>query len=78
MLDEPSMGLAPILVEQIFDIIKELHAAGTTILLVEQNLDLALKIGDRVYILVNGQIVHSAASEAFKEDKEKQRAYLGI
>ena len=57
MLDEPSMGLAPILVEQIFDIIRELHAAGTTILLVEQNAQAALSVADRAYVLETGKIV---------------------
>lgn len=56
MLDEPSMGLAPILVEQIFDIIRELHAAGTTILLVEQNAQAALSVADRAYVLETGKI----------------------
>ena len=59
MLDEPSMGLAPILVQQIFDIIKELHDAGTTILLVEQNAEMALKIADRAYVLESGRITLS-------------------
>ena len=59
MLDEPSMGLAPILVQQIFDIIKELHDAGTTILLVEQNAEMALKIADRAYVLESGRVTLS-------------------
>ena len=77
MLDEPSMGLAPILVEQIFDIIREFHAAGTTILLVEQNAGKALAIADRAYVLEQGRItlygtgVELAASDAVK------KAYLG-
>ena len=62
MLDEPSMGLAPILVEQIFDIIKELHAAGTTILLVEQNAQMALSIADRAYVLGTGRITMSGSA----------------
>ena len=56
MLDEPSMGLAPLLVEQIFDIIKELHRAGTTILLVEQNAQMALSVADRGYVLETGRV----------------------
>ena len=61
MLDEPSMGLSPILVDQIFDIIKELHRAGTTILLVEQNAQMALSIADRAYVLESGKIVLSGS-----------------
>ena len=61
MLDEPSMGLAPILVEQIFDIIQELHKAGTTILLVEQNAQMALSVADRAYVLETGNTSPSAA-----------------
>lgn len=77
MLDEPSMGLAPILVEQIFDIIKELNSLGTTILLVEQNAQMALSIADRGYVLETGKIVLSAtASELLKNDAVK-KAYLG-
>ncbi len=78
LMDEPSEGVSTMILDRIREICGQLVEQGKSILLVEQNLDLALKIGDRVYILVNGQIVHSAASEAFKEDKEKQRAYLGI
>ena len=58
MLDEPSMGLAPILIEQIFDIVRELHAAGTTILLVEQNAQMALSIASRAYVMETGKITH--------------------
>jgi branched-chain amino acid transport system ATP-binding protein len=77
MLDEPSMGLAPLLVEQIFDIIKELNDAGTTILLVEQNAQMALSIADRGYVLETGKIVTSAkASELLNNDAVK-KAYLG-
>ncbi len=77
MLDEPSMGLAPILVDQIFDIIKELHASGTTILLVEQNAEKALAIADRAYVLESGRIaVSGIGSELAKSDKIK-KAYLG-
>ena len=69
MLDEPSMGLAPILVEQIFDIIKELHKAGTTILLVEQNAQMALSVADRGYVLETGTIVTSGAGTELLSDE---------
>ena len=77
MLDEPSMGLAPILVEQIFDIIKELHQAGTTILLVEQNAQVALSIADRAYVLETGTISMSGDAKALLSDPRVQKAYLG-
>lgn len=77
ILDEPSMGLAPILVEQIFDLVKELHAAGTTILLVEQNAQMALKIADRAYVLESGRIVLSGTGADLIESDEIRKAYLG-
>ena len=77
MLDEPSMGLAPILVEQIFDIIKELHKAGTTILLVEQNAQAALSVADRGYVLETGKIVTSGTGTELLASPEIKRAYLG-
>ncbi len=77
MLDEPSMGLAPILVEQIFDIIRELHAAGTTILLVEQNAQMALSIADRAYVLETGTISMSGEAKALLADDSVRKAYLG-
>lgn len=77
MLDEPSMGLAPILVEQIFDIIKELHEAGTTILLVEQNAQMALSIADRAYVLGTGKITMSGAASDVLADDRVRAAYLG-
>ena len=77
MLDEPSMGLAPILVEQIFDIIKELNTAGTTILLVEQNAQMALSIADRGYVLETGKIVTSAKASDLLNDDSVKKAYLG-
>lgn len=77
MLDEPSMGLAPILVQQIFDIIKELHAAGTTILLVEQNAEMALEIADRAYVLESGRIKLSGTGEELAKSDEIKKAYLG-
>jgi len=77
MFDEPSMGLAPILVEQIFDIIKELHNAGTTILLVEQNAAMALSIAQRGYVLENGKIVLSDSADNLLHNEAVQKAYLG-
>ncbi|MCI9264792.1 MAG: ABC transporter ATP-binding protein [Oscillospiraceae bacterium] len=77
MLDEPSMGLAPILVEQIFDIIKELHKAGTTILLVEQNAQMALSVADRGYVLETGKIVSSGSGKELLSDESVKKAYLG-
>ena len=77
MLDEPSMGLAPILVEQIFDIIKELHASGTTILLVEQNAQMALSVADRAYVLETGTISMSGSAKDLLTDERVQKAYLG-
>ena len=77
MLDEPSMGLAPILVDQIFDIIKQLHADGTTILLVEQNASKALKIADRAYVLETGKITLSGTGAELAQSDEVKKAYLG-
>ena len=77
MLDEPSMGLAPILVEQIFDIVKELNAAGTTILLVEQNARMALSVADRAYVLETGRITMSGNAHELAEDDRVRKAYLG-
>ena len=77
MLDEPSMGLAPILVEQIFDIIQELNAAGTTILLVEQNAQMVLSIAHRGYVLETGKIVATGTGHELLEDESVKRAYLG-
>lgn len=77
MLDEPSMGLAPILVQQIFDIIKELHKAGTTILLVEQNAEMALEVADRAYVLETGKIKLSGTGKELAQSDEIKKAYLG-
>lgn len=77
MLDEPSMGLAPILVEQIFDIILQLHKSGTTILLVEQNAQMALSIADRGYVLETGRIVTSGTGKELLQDDSVRKAYLG-
>ena len=75
MLDEPSMGLAPILVQQIFDIIKELHEAGTTILLVEQNAEMALRIADRAYVLESGRITLSGTGAELAQSDSVKKAY---
>ena len=77
MLDEPSMGLAPILVEQIFGIIKELHQAGTTILLVEQNAQMALQVADRAYVMETGNITLQGPAEELLHNEAVQKAYLG-
>ena len=77
LLDEPSMGLAPILVEQIFDIIKDINAAGTTVLLVEQNALMALGIAVRGYILQTGEIVLHDVADKLIVNPEVQKAYLG-
>jgi branched-chain amino acid transport system ATP-binding protein len=77
MLDEPSMGLAPILVEQIFDIIRNLHAAGTTILLVEQNARMALSVANRAYVLETGKITLSGDAKYLLHDDNVRKAYLG-
>jgi len=77
MLDEPSMGLAPILVEQIFDIIRELHRSGTTILLVEQNAQMALSVADRAYVLETGKISLSGTGAELAASDSVRKAYLG-
>ena len=77
MMDEPSMGLAPILVEQIFDIIRELKRAGTTILLVEQNARKALSIADRAYVLETGTIAFSGKASELAGNDQIKKAYLG-
>ncbi len=78
LMDEPSMGLAPVLVDQIFDIIKELNAQGTTILLVEQNALMALSIAHRGYVLQTGSIVLTDTAARLKQDEMVKKAYLGI
>ncbi len=77
MLDEPSMGLAPILVDQIFEIIQALNKAGTTILLVEQNAQMALSIADRAYVLETGRIVNTGTGKDLLNDDSVRKAYLG-
>lgn len=78
MMDEPSMGLSPILVEEIFSIIKEINAAGTSILLVEQNASMALSISHRAYVLETGRIVLSGSAKEIAENPQVKSAYLGI
>ncbi len=77
MLDEPSMGLAPILVEQVFEIIRQLHKSGTTILLVEQNAQMALAVADRAYVLETGRVTLSGTGHELAESEQVQKAYLG-
>jgi len=78
LMDEPSMGLAPILVESIFERIQEINKEGTTILLVEQNAQMALSVADRGYVLQTGQIVLDDTAENLRENEMVQKAYLGI
>lgn len=77
LLDEPSMGLAPLLVQEIFDIIRRINETGTTVLLVEQNANLALNIADRAYVLETGSVVLSGEGRALAQTDEVKRAYLG-
>lgn len=77
MLDEPSMGLSPLLVDQVFDIIKSINKDGTTILLVEQNAGKSLAISDRGYVLENGSIVLSGTGKELMESEDVKKAYLG-
>ncbi len=78
LLDEPSMGLAPIIVEDIFEVLENLRQKGTTVFLVEQNAFLALNISDRAYVLENGKIVMSGNSKDLLNDKRVKKAYLGM
>lgn len=77
MLDEPSLGLAPLMVQQCFEIVKEVHAQGTTVLLVEQNVHHALALADRGYVLENGRIVLSGTGADLLTDPNLRKAYLG-
>ncbi|MDO4178756.1 MAG: ABC transporter ATP-binding protein [Phascolarctobacterium sp.] len=77
LLDEPSMGLAPLLVKEIFNIIKEINASGTTILLVEQNANMALSIADKAYVLETGRITLSGTAQELAASEEVRKAYLG-
>ena len=78
MLDEPSMGLSPLLVDEVFDIIKDINKDGTTILLVEQNAGKSLAISDRAYVLETGSIVLSGTGEELAASEEVKKAYLGV
>jgi branched-chain amino acid transport system ATP-binding protein len=78
LLDEPSMGLAPVLVDSIFDTIRQLHAQGTTILLVEQNARMALQVADRGYVLQTGEVILSDTAENLRQNAAVQRSYLGV
>ncbi|MDO5681915.1 MAG: ABC transporter ATP-binding protein [Propionibacteriaceae bacterium] len=77
LLDEPSMGLAPLLVQEIFDIIRSINADGTTVLLVEQNANMALQIADRAYVMETGSIVLSGKAAELADTEDVKRAYLG-
>ncbi len=78
LMDEPSMGLAPVLVEDVFDRIQEINREGTTILLVEQNAHMALQVADRGYVLQTGEIVLSDTAEGLRQNSMVQKAYLGM
>ena len=78
LLDEPSMGLAPVLVDIIFDTIKQLHATGTTILLVEQNARMALQIADRGYVIQTGEVILADTAANLRDNASVQKAYLGV
>ena len=77
LLDEPSMGLAPLLIKEIFNIIKEINAGGTTVLLVEQNANMALSIADKAYVLETGRITLSGTAAELASSEEVRKAYLG-
>ena len=77
MLDEPSMGLSPLLVDMVFDLIQEIHKSGTTVLLVEQNANKSLAISDRAYVLETGHIVLSGTGQELLQSEDIKKAYLG-
>jgi branched-chain amino acid transport system ATP-binding protein len=77
LMDEPSMGLAPLLVKEIFEIIKEINRTGTTILLVEQNAHMALSIANRAYVLETGRIVLAGPARELAQNEQVRKAYLG-
>ena len=77
LLDEPSMGLAPIYINKIFDIIKAIHAQGVTVLLIEQNAQQALQIADRAYVLANGQVKMTGTGQELLASADVQATYLG-
>ena len=78
LMDEPSMGLSPLLVKEIFSIIKEVHKQGITVLLVEQNAKMALSISDRAYVLETGHISMSGGADELLNDEQVKKAYLGL
>ena len=78
MLDEPSLGLAPILIETIFSIVREINAQGTPVLLVEQNATKALEVAHRAYVLETGSVVQSGTGKELLASEEVQKAYLGM
>ena len=77
LMDEPSMGLAPLLVKEIFEIIKDINSRGTTILLVEQNANMALSVADKAYVIETGEIVLQGTAEQLMKSEEVKKAYLG-
>jgi branched-chain amino acid transport system ATP-binding protein len=77
LLDEPSMGLAPIVVQKIFEVVRDINKAGVTVLLVEQNANLALQVASRAYVLESGLITLSGAAQALADDPKVRAAYLG-
>lgn len=78
LMDEPSMGLAPLLVQEIFNIIETIKKNGTTILLVEQNANQALQVADRAYVMETGKIIHTGQASDLLEDDSIKKAYLGV
>ena len=78
MLDEPTEGLAPLIVDRVMEVVKDVRDAGITVLLVEQNVRVALDLADRVYVLAHGQIVHEATPEELRADEETVQRYLGV
>lgn len=78
LMDEPSMGLSPLLVKEIFSIVKEVHKQGITVLLVEQNAKMALAIADRAYVLETGRIAMSGDAKDLLKDEKVKQAYLGL
>ena len=77
LLDEPSMGLAPLMVKTIFQVVKDINQEGTTILLVEQNANMALSIADRAYVIETGRVILSGTAEELQASEEIKNAYLG-
>ena len=78
MLDEPTLGLAPILVDTIFEIVKPIRNLGTTILLVEQNVQMSLQVADRAYVLENGRVVMEGQGRELSQNGNLRKAYLGV